>query len=60
MIFCGCPWKARTSDPGTTTPPFLPSALFCGFRAFLVLPVYYPADLARCFGPFVDLLLTRA
>ena len=34
-------------------------ALFCGFRAFLILLVYYPADLARCFRPFVDLLLTR-
>lgn len=38
----------------------LPDAVGCGFRAFLNLPAYYPADVARCFGPFVDLLLTRA
>ena len=37
----------------------LPDAVGCGFRAFLNLPAYYPADVARCFGPFVDLLLTR-
>ena len=35
------------------------SALFCGFRAFLILHGYYPPDLARRFRPFVDLLLTR-
>jgi hypothetical protein len=35
------------------------NALFRGFRAFLILPTYYPADFARGFGPFVDLLLTR-
>lgn len=35
------------------------SAVCCGFRALLILPAYYPADLARCFRPFVDLLLTR-
>jgi hypothetical protein len=38
---------------------FLTSALFCGFRGFLILPASYPTDLARGFGPFVDLLLTR-
>jgi hypothetical protein len=37
----------------------LPSAFFCGFRVFLILLRYYPADLARGFGLFVDLLLTR-
>jgi len=41
-------------------PPFLLGAFFCGFRAFLILLGYYPPDLARSFGPFVDLLLTRA
>lgn len=30
-------------------PPFLPSAFFCGFRAVLILPGYYPPDLARSF-----------
>jgi hypothetical protein len=30
-----------------------------GFRAFLMLLGYYPAVFARCFRPFVDLLLTR-
>lgn len=39
-------------------PPFLPSGFFCGFRAILILWAYYPADLARSFGPIVDLLLT--
>jgi hypothetical protein len=37
----------------------LPDAVGCGFRAFLILPAHYPTDLARSFGPFVDLLLTR-
>jgi hypothetical protein len=41
-------------------PPFLSIAVRCGFRAFLILRAYYPTDLARGFGPFVDLLLTRA
>lgn len=36
------------------------SAACCGFRASPILPCYYPADFARGFGPFVDLLLTRA
>lgn len=40
-------------------PPFLPTSARCGFSAFLIRPAYYPTDLARCFGPFVDLLLTR-
>jgi hypothetical protein len=35
------------------------NAVRCGFRALLLLPGHYPADLARGFGPFVDLLLTR-
>ncbi|NGQ92448.1 hypothetical protein G5V65_16250 [Rhodobacter sp. HX-7-19] len=35
------------------------NAFVCGLRAFLILPTYYPADFARGFGPFVDLLLTR-
>ena len=39
--------------------PVLSSASFCGFRAFLVQPGYYPTDLARGIRPFVDLLLTR-
>jgi hypothetical protein len=34
-------------------------AVGCGFRAFLILPAYDPADLARGIRPFVDLLLTR-
>ena len=36
----------------------LSNALFCGFRACLILAGYYPADLARGIRPFVDLLLT--
>lgn len=39
-------------------PRSLPSAFFCGFRALLIPSGYYPTDLARSFGPFVDLLLT--
>jgi hypothetical protein len=39
---------------------FLPSAVDSGFRAVCVQPGHYPADLARRFGPFVDLLLTRS
>jgi hypothetical protein len=31
----------------------------CGFRAVCVLRAYYPTGIARGFGPFVDLLLTR-
>ena len=34
-------------------------AFFGGFRAVCVLHGYYPADFARGFRPFVDLLLTR-
>lgn len=33
--------------------------LFCGFRAVLILPGYYPTGIARGIRPFVDLLLTR-
>lgn len=40
-------------------PPFLPSAVFCGFRALRVLSASFPPDLARGIRPFVDLLLTR-
>ena len=40
-------------------PPFLSTFARCGFRPFSILPAYYPTDLARCFRPFVDLLLTR-
>ena len=34
-------------------------ALFCGFRAFLILRGHYPPVFARGIHPFVDLLLTR-
>ena len=37
----------------------LSDAFFCSFRAVCVQPGHYPADLARRFRPFVDLLLTR-
>ncbi len=45
---------------GAEYTPFLPSAFFCGFRAVRVMPAPYPTGIARGFGPFVDLLLTRA
>ena len=44
--------------PLPNRPPILLDALWCGFRAFGVLLAPYPADFARGFGPFVDLLLT--
>jgi hypothetical protein len=40
-------------------PPFLPSAFDCGFGAVLIRRGHYPTGIARCFRPFVDLLLTR-
>lgn len=43
-----------------TESEFLSIHTFCGFRAFLSLPAYYPTGIARGIRPFVDLLLTRA
>jgi acetyl esterase/lipase len=40
-------------------PPFLPSAFFCGFRAFQVLRAWYPTGVERGFHPLVGLFLTR-
>lgn len=55
-VFDGDRWQLlQALGPGS-----LLSALFCGFSAFLLLRAYYPADLARGFRPFVDLLLTWA
>lgn len=42
-----------------TESEFLSIHTFCGFRAFLSLPAYYPTGIARGIRPFVDLLLTR-
>ncbi len=53
-VFDGDRWQLlRALGPGS-----LLSALFCRFRAFLILRAYYLPDLARRFRLFVDLLLT--